>query len=56
MFSREKEEGGIDTYHKWFLEGVMKWLEIAATKASERTMKALELDEVCDKLAAYFFR
>ena len=34
----------------------MKWLEIAATKASERTMKALELDQVCDKLAAYFFR
>ena len=37
----------------------MKWLEIAATKASERTMKALELDEVCDKLSVlsvYFFR
>ena len=58
-FSREKEEGGIDTYHKWFLEGVMNWLEIAAKKASERTMKALELDEVCDKLtvsSVNFFR
>ena len=58
-FSREKEEGGIDTYHKWFLEGVTNWLEIAAKKASERTLKALELDEVCDKLtvsSVNFFR
>ena len=43
---RDRLEGPIDNFHKWFEVGVHNWLGLAKSKSIKRIKKAVELDEV----------
>nr|XP_045609144.1 uncharacterized protein LOC123764950 isoform X2 [Procambarus clarkii] len=39
-----RSESGVREYHRWFSRGVMRWLELAISRAQDMIRKAVDLD------------